>query len=288
MFSKIFFIILYLFDIIISYAITNDYTVSAVTSVVIPLILFVWQKLTLFRSGAMPITKCRTYDAKLLRSAYREVEMRAKSCGYKIWRSAKLYISNEDTHNAYNCGRAIVVNRPLLYGPELNAVIAHELNHFRCGDSYFSMLLGLNFFIFGISLSFFTGLYLLLIIFLFVLVISIFTKSSGWFGMILAKLLIPVKRGLCNLIVTLLLAVEMAVSRSAEYASDAFATDTGYGEELIDFLSMDMSLRKPLTFTERLLSSHPSDQRRCARIERRIAKIYMNEKDRSENRFYIE
>lgn len=237
MFSKLFFVILYLFDIIIAYAITNDYIVSAVTAVVIPLILFVWQKLTLFRSGAMPITKCRTYDAKLLRSAYREVEMRAKSCGYKIWRSAKLYISNEDTHNAYNCGRAIVVNRPLLYGPELNAVIAHELNHFR---------------------------------------------------MILAKLLIPVKRGLCNLIVTLLLAVEMAVSRSTEYASDAFATDTGYGEELIDFLSMDMLLRKPLTFTERLLSSHPSDQRRCARIERRIAKIYMNEKDRSEKRFYIE
>lgn len=274
MLSRISFAGLYLIDVLLAYMLTEDYIVAAVTAAVIPAILFIWQKITLFKSGATHITKCRRADAEHLEAAYREVEERAKSCGYEIKKSAKLYISDEDTHNAYNCGRAIVVNRPVLYGPELRAILAHELNHYRCGHSYFSMLLGANFFITGISLSLFTGLYLLFIIIFFVVILSIFTKNSGWFGLILAKLLIPLKRGVCNLIVTLLLAIEMAISRSEEYASDAFAVDTGYAEELINFLSMDTSLRKPLTFTERLLSSHPSDQRRCAKIEQRLEKIY--------------
>lgn len=274
MLSRISFAGLYLIDVLLAYMLTEDYIVAAVTAAVIPVILFIWQKVTLFKSGATHITKCRKADADLLEAAYREVEERAKSCGYKIKNSAKLYIADEDTHNAFNCGKAIVVNRPILYGPELRAVLAHELNHYRCGHSYFSMLLGANFFITGISLSLFTGLYLLFIIIFFVAILGIFTKNSGWFGLILAKLLIPLKRGVCNLIVTLLLAVEMAISRSEEYASDAFAVDAGYGEDLISFLSMDTSLRKPLTFTERLLSSHPSDQRRCARIEQRLEKIY--------------
>lgn len=274
MLSRISFAGLYLIDVLLAYILTEDYTVAAITTAVIPVILFIWQKVTLFKSGATPIKKCMRTDAELLESAYREVEERAKTCGYKIKRSAKLYIADEDTHNAYNCGQAIVINRPVLYGPELRPVLAHELNHYRCGHSYFSMLLGANFFITGISLSLFTGLYLLFIIIFFVAILGIFTKNSGWFGLILAKLLIPLKRGICNLIVTMLLAIEMAISRSEEYASDAFAVDTGYGQDLIDFLSMDTSLRKPLTFTERLLSSHPSDQRRCAKIEQRLEKIY--------------
>lgn len=274
MLSYISFIGLYLIDVLLAYMLTEDYTVAAITAAVIPVVLFIWQKFTLFKSGATPINKCMRADAELLEQAYHEVEDRAKSCGYKIKRSAKLYISDEDTHNAYNCGKAIVINRPVLYGPELHPVLAHELNHYRCGHSYFSMLLGANFFITGISLSLLTGLYLLFIIIFFVAILGIFTKNSGWFGLILAKLLIPLKRGICNLIVTMLLAIETAISRSEEYASDAFAVDTGYGQDLIDFLSMDTSLRKPLTFTERLLSSHPSDQRRCAKIEQRLEKIY--------------
>lgn len=274
MLSRISFAGLYLIDILLAYVLTEDYIVTAVTAAVIPVILFIWQKVTLFKSGATHISKCRRGDAELLYAAYHEVEERAKTCGYKIKRSAKLYISDEDTHNAYNCGNAIVVNRPVLYEPELRAVLAHELNHYRCGHSYFSMLLGANFFITGISLSTLTGLYLLLIIIFIVAILSLFTKSSGWFGLILSKLLFPLKRGLCNLIVTMLLAIEMAISRGEEYASDDFAVDTGYGEDLISFLSMDTSLRKPLTFTERLLSNHPSDLRRCARIEQRLEKIY--------------
>lgn len=274
MISRISFAGLYLFNVLLTYMLTGNYIAAVISAAVIPVILFIWQKVTLFKSGATHITKCRRSDAELLYSAYHEVEERAKSCGYKIRKSAKLYISDEDTHNAYNCGNAIVVNRPVLYGPELRAVLAHELNHYRCGHSYFSMLLGANFFIAGISLSLFSGLYLLLIIIFIVAILGIFTKNSGWFGLILAKLLIPLKRGFCNLIVTMLLAIEMGISRNEEYASDAFVVDTGYGEDLINFLSMDTSLRKPLTFTERLLSSHPSDLRRCAKIEHRLEKIY--------------
>lgn len=281
MLSRISFAGLYLIDVLLAYML-EDYIVAAVTAALIPVILFIWQKVTLFKSGATHITKCRRADGELLEAAYREVEERAKSCGYKIKKSAKLYISDEDTHNAFNCGKAIVINRPILYGPELRAVLAHELNHYRCGHSFFSMLLGANFFIAGISLSLFTGLYLLFIIIFFVAILGIFTKNSGWFGLILAKLLIPLKRGICNLIVTLLLAIEMAISRSEEYASDAFVVDAGYGEDLINFLSMDTSLRKPLTFTERLLSSHPSDQRRCAKIEQRLEKIYAESNGSSE------
>lgn len=266
-FSRIAFMVMYAADIILVYMLMNDYIAAVVVAVAIPIIIFIWQKVTLFRTGAMHISKCRSADAVRLQSAYDEVEARAKACGYKFNRKPKLYVSDEDTHNAYNCGDAIVVNRPVLYGQELAAVLSHEVNHWRCGHSYLSMLLGLNIFAFGIALSLFTGLWLLFSIIFIVAIIGLISKNSSWFGLILAKLLIPLQKGGCNLIVTILLAIEMAISRKAEYNSDEFAAYCGYGDELILFLSTDKSLRKPLTFTERLLSTHPSDERRIAKIE---------------------
>lgn len=266
-FSRIAFMVMYAADIILVYMLMNDYIAAVVVAVAIPIIIFIWQKVTLFRTGAMHISKCRSADAVRLQSAYDEVEARAKACGYKFNRKPKLYVSDEDTRNAYNCGDAIVVNRPVLYGQELAAVLSHEVNHWRCGHSYLSMLLGLNIFAFGIALSLFTGLWLLFSIIFIVAIIGLISKNSSWFGLILAKLLIPLQKGGCNLIVTILLAIEMAISRKAEYNSDEFAAYCGYGDELILFLSTDKSLRKPLTFTERLLSTHPSDERRIAKIE---------------------
>ena len=97
MLSRISFAGLYLIDVLLAYMFTEDYIVTAVTAAVIPVILFIWQKVTLFKSGATHISKCRRGDAELLYAAYHEVEERAKTCGYKIKRSAKLYISDEDT-----------------------------------------------------------------------------------------------------------------------------------------------------------------------------------------------
>ena len=265
----------------------NDYIAAVVVAVAIPIIIFIWQKVTLFRTGAMHISKCRSADAVRLQSAYDEVEARAKACGYKFNRKPKLYVSDEDTRNAYNCGDAIVVNRPVLYGQELAAVLSHEVNHWRCGHSYLSMLLGLNIFAFGIALSLFTGLWLLFSIIFIVAIIGLISKNSSWFGLILAKLLIPLQKGFCNLIVTILLAIEMAISRKAEYNSDEFAAYCGYGDELILFLSTDKSLRKPLTFTERLLSTHPSDERRIAKIEHLQDRIQYKT-DENPAKYYIE
>lgn len=285
--SRVAFMILYAADVILAYMLMNDYTAAVVVAVVIPVIIFIWQKVTLFRTGAMHISKCRNADAVRLQSTYNEVEMRAQKCGYKLNRKPKLYISDEDTCNAYNCGNAVVVNRPVLYGQELAAVLSHEVNHFRCGHSYLSMLLGLNIFAFGIALSIFTGLWLILSIIFIVAIIGLISKNSSWFSLILAKLMIPLQKGVCNLIVTMLLAIEMAISRKAEYNSDEFAAYCGYGSELILFLSTDKSLRKPLTFTERLLSTHPSDERRIAKLEHLQDKIQY-EADEDLARYYIE
>lgn len=286
-FSRIAFMVMYAADIILVYMLMNDYIAAVVAAVAIPIIIFIWQKVTLFRTGAMHISKCRSADAVRLQSAYDEVEARAKACGYKFNRKPKLYVSDEDTRNAYNCGYAIVVNRPVLYGQELAAVLSHEVNHWRCGHSYLSMLLGLNIFAFGIALSLFTGLWLLFSIIFIVAIIGLISKNSSWFGLILAKLLIPLQKGFCNLIVTILLAIEMAISRKAEYNSDEFAAYCGYGDELILFLSTDKSLRKPLTFTERLLSTHPSDERRIAKIEHLQDRIQYKT-DENPAKYYIE
>lgn len=237
-FSRIAFMVMYAADIILVYMLMNDYIAAVVVAVAIPIIIFIWQKVTLFRTGAMHISKCRSADAVRLQSAYDEVEARAKACGYKFNRKPNLYVSDEDTRNAYNCRDAIVVNRPVLYGQELAAVLSHEVNHWRCGHSYLSMLLGLNIFAFGIALSLFTGLWLLFSIIFIVAIIGLISKNSSWFGLILAKLLIPLQKGFCNLIVTILLAIEMAISRKVEYNSDEFAAYCGYGDELIDFVNM--------------------------------------------------
>lgn len=286
-FSRIAFMVMYAADIILVYMLMNDYIADVVVAVAIPIIIFIWQKVTLFRTGAMHISKCGSADAVRLQSAYDEVETRAKACGYKFNRKPKLYVSDEDTRNAYNCGDAIVVNRPVLYGQELAAVLSHEVNHWRCGHSYLSMLLGLNIFAFGIALSLFTGLWLLFSIIFIVAIIGLISKNSSWFGLILAKLLIPLQKGFCNLIVTILLAIEMAISRKAEYNSDEFAAYCGYGDELILFLSTDKSLRKPLTFTERLLSTHPSDERRISKIEHLQDRIQYKT-DENPAKYYIE
>lgn len=286
-FSRIAFMVMYAADIILVYMLMNDYIAAVVVAVAIPIIIFIWQKVTLFRTGAMHISKCGSADAVRLQSAYDEVETRAKACGYKFNRKPKLYVSDEDTRNAYNCGDAIVVNRPVLYGQELATVLSHEVNHWRCGHSYLSMLLGLNIFAFGIALSLFTGLWLLFSIIFIVAIIGLISKNSSWFGLILAKLLIPLQKGFCNLIVTILLAIEMAISRKAEYNSDEFAAYCGYGDELILFLSTDKSLRKPLTFTERLLSTHPSDERRIAKIEHLQDRIQYKT-DENPAKYYIE
>lgn len=286
-FSRIAFMVMYAADIILAYMLMNNYIAAIVAAVAIPIIIFIWQKVTLFRIGAMHISKCGSADAVRLQSAYDEVEARAKACGYKFNRKPKLYVSDEDTCNAYNCGDAIVVNRPVLYGQELAAVLSHEVNHWRCGHSYLSMLLGPNIFAFGIALSLFTGLWLLLSIIFIVAIIGLISKNSSWFGLILAKLLIPLQKGGCNLIVTILLAIEMAISRKAEYNSDEFAAYCGYGDELILFLSTDKSLRKSLTFTERLLSTHPSDECRIAKIEHLQDRIQYKT-DENPAKYYIE
>lgn len=59
MLSRISFAGLYLIDILLAYVLTEDYIVTAVTAAVIPVILFIWQKVTLFKSGATHISKCR-------------------------------------------------------------------------------------------------------------------------------------------------------------------------------------------------------------------------------------
>lgn len=285
--SRVVFMILYAADVILAYMLMNDYIAAAVVAVTIPLIIFIWQKVTLFRSGAMHISKCRSADAVRLQSAYDEIEVHAKACGYKLNRMPKLYISDENTRNAYNCGNAIVVNRPILNGQELTAVLSHEVNHWRCGHSYLSMLLGINIFTFGIVLSLITGLWLIISIIFIIAIIGLISKNSSWFSLILAKLLLPIQKGFCNLIVTILLAIEMAISRKAEYNSDEFAAYCGYGDELILFLSTDKSLRKPLTFTERLLSTHPSDERRIAKIEHLQDRIQYKT-DENPAKYYIE
>lgn len=286
-FSRIAFMILYAADVILAYMLMNNYIATAVVAAAIPVIILIWQKVTLFRTGAMHISKCRSADAVRLQSAYNEVEARAKACGYKLNRMPKLYISDEDTRNAYNCRNAIVVNRPVLNGQELAAVLSHEVNHWRCGDSYLSMLLGLNIFVFGIALSLFTGLWLIISIIFIIAIVGLISKNSSWFGLIFAKLLVPLQKGFCNLAVTMLLAIEMAISRKAEYNSDKFAAYCGYGDELILFLSTDKSLRKPLTFTECLLSTHPSDERRIAKIEHLQDKIQYKT-DENPAKYYIE
>lgn len=86
---------------------------------------------------------------------------------------------------------------------------------------------------------------------------------------------------------TILLAIEMAISRKAEYNSDEFAAYCGYGDELILFLSTDKSLRKSLTFTERLLSTHPSDECRIAKIEHLQDRIQYKT-DENPAKYYIE
>lgn len=277
-FSRIASTILYILDIVTGCVIFGSILGGVITAIVIPLTMLIQIRLTLYTSGAERLVNYPTMEANRVYASYKLVEARAISSGFKF-KEPTLYICPDETYNAYSCGNAIVIHEPLVYDVSLEGVIAHEFSHYLDRDSIFFGLLNLNILAISLVVMLLSQLYVVCVVILVTLTFCIvFDGGVGYvLGTFIGRIIQKLATVLCNLFVMVSQAVSSLFSRWIEYKSDRTATDLGYGNELIAFLESNPSNRKPLSLEERLLSTHPPDKKRVARIELRLQEILAEE-----------
>lgn len=272
--SKVLFLILYFIDIYMGYQIFG-FRGALITGVAIVIAMFGWMRITLYQTGALHIEDCSPGERNRLDSALQEIYYRAESCGYKL-RKCQFYVSGEHTMNAYNCLNKIVINRPVLQSAELEGIITHELGHLNNWDSYFSMLLSLNIMAISVLIMVSFALYFLVVA---IIVIVLAFLSKNFLGFLICKKILEwtrlFNRVACNIIITVIRIFQMTLLRQNEYKADRFAVRLGYGQDLKSFLGnyTGIETRNTKTFLEMLLSTHPSDYKRIAAIQKEEEKI---------------
>ena len=266
--SRIGFVILAAGDLIFAYAATGTLLAIPVTAV---LLLIGIAILALLNLQARPLSQCRSMDANRLLRNFAIVKQKLQNSGGHC-PNVKLYISRSPSRNAFSLGNHIIFTEGMMQESDmvLQAVIVHELGHTLHYDSYFSSLLQCNLFCF-------TGLFLLsqfgVLLFVGVLLFFVFCIAFGGFAaMAITGLFTKIVRGFCNLFLKLAIMLHNLFAallfRQQEYAADALTVPLGCSTAMKYFLE-DLEQSEPvqLNFTEQLLSDHPSNYARIAKLE---------------------
>lgn len=269
--SRIGFVILAAGDLIFAYAATGTLLAIPVTAVLLLIGIAILFFLALLNLQARPLSQCRSMDANRLLRNFAIVKQKLQNSGGHC-PNVKLYISRSPSRNAFSLGNHIIFTEGMMQESDmvLQAVIVHELGHTLHYDSYFSSLLQCNLFCF-------TGLFLLsqfgVLLFVGVLLFFVFCIAFGGFAaMAITGLFTKIVRGFCNLFLKLAIMLHNLFAallfRQQEYAADALTVPLGCSTAMKYFLE-DLEQSEPvqLNFTEQLLSDHPSNYARIAKLE---------------------
>lgn len=266
--SNVIFIILYALDIIAG-AFIAGHMGAVVVAAALPVCIFIQIKLTLFKADVVRLENLNSHDRNRLSLAFENVLRKGESLGY-TFKNPRIYLSEEESLNGFSCGNAIVINRGLLNSGCLEAVIAHEVKHFRFHDSITSCLICNTITVLFILIMFMTSIYILLIVLMAGLLAAFI--GNGMTGIITGSVISRILGKIKNLFMRVSLfcmnAFQMVLSRQTEFKADEFAVRLGYGEQLKQFLRLTYNNRKNMSLTEQLLSSHPSDSKRIANIQK--------------------
>lgn len=266
--SNIILVLIYVLDMGVGFAVAGS-PGAIIVAVGMPLAIWIQQKIYIFASGAVELDSLPEAERFLLANTFETVLEAAECVGYNM-KNPRIFLSSEDTMNAFNCGNCIVVNKPLLISGSLEGIIAHEVKHFHFHDSYTSCLISntITLFFIGLMIILGAGVFLI-VLFTFLVIALVFGSTAGAIvGGVVGKLLNFIKEIFLKVNLFLARSIEMALSRFTEYKADEFAVITGFGSQLKHFLEMNRSNDNTLSVTEQLLSTHPSDGKRIARIER--------------------
>lgn len=260
-------------DFLAIYALFSNPAIASVVTVVIALYVWLGGYLALFKEGAACSDKLPTYERSRLESAKSQLSEDVKHTSSVDISSLKLYLVHGDADmqaTAYgaNC---VSVSQGTFDNTDpitLNGVIGHEISHILNFDPEFSRAVFSTILLICGAISVVSFTFIVIVFFVF-LVCSFF---RSWFGVMAYRGTTKVIGGIFSLfqksIVVLYRAVASCLSRAAEYRSDLYSAQLGYGLQLAHFLSYAaLESRRQLTLTEALYRTHPATPKRVARLE---------------------
>ncbi len=259
------------------YTLSSDLAIALIVTAVIALYVCLGGYISLFREGAVRSDKLPSYERSLLENAKTQLVEDVKSISSKNISGLKFYLircDDEMQATAYgaNC---VSVSQGILDNADpmtLNSVLAHEISHTLNGDSEFSRAVFATILMICGAISI-VSFALVAAIFLIFLVCSFF---RSFLGVMAFKGTTKAVNGVFRLfqksIVFIYRAVAGCVSRAAEYRSDMYSAQLGYGLQLAHFLSYAApESHRQLTLTEALYRTHPATSKRIARLENYIS-----------------
>lgn len=255
------------------YALFNDPSIAGVVMGIVSLYVWLGGYLSLFKEGAVRANKLPNYERTRLENAKSQLVGEVKDISTADISNIKLYLIPGDSEmqaTAYgaNC---VSVSRGAFDNTDpltLNAVLGHEISHTLNLDAEFSRAVFSAILLLCGVLSVMSFAFMA-VIFLVFLVCSFF---RSWLGVVAFRGTTKAVGGIFSLfqkgIIVSYRAVASGLSRAAEYRSDLYSAQLGYGLQLANFLSYSaIESNRQLTLTEALYRTHPPTPKRVARLE---------------------
>lgn len=223
----------------------------------------------------------RAEDINRLVPIFQEVYGKARQKDPSLNPNIQLYITEDDSPNAFATGRKTVcVTRGLMNMPDeqIRATLGHEFGHLAHKDTDLILLISVgNLFVnmlvtfFNIGLWFFDIFTTIMCLFMGGedgFITHIFMLISRFFAVITVNLLLRIWTGLGTLLV-------MKSSRGNEFEADEFAFQLGYGDQLCALLDYFSTHEQKVSgLFAALVSSHPDSHDRIARLQQLGAGYY--------------
>lgn len=258
------------------YSLIKDFSIASIAVGFLTLYVLFGGYLTLLKEGAVSSKKLPTYQRNRLEAAKAQLAADVKSASGANISGMKLYlVPGDDEMNATAYGsNCISITSGAFNNADpitINAVLAHEVSHILNCDPEFNraVFCSVTLLIAAISIISFATMVLIFLVFL------LFSCFRSWLGFMAFRGTTKAVGGIFGLlqrgIVTIYRSLLSLASRHAEYRSDKYSCELGYGLQLSHFLALaEPANQRQLTLTEAMYRSHPPTEKRIARLERQL------------------
>lgn len=251
---------------------------TMVAFVVGAIALYVWLGgyLALFKEGAVRYNKLPFYERNRLKAAKEQLVEDVRRVSSVDISGLKIYLipgDNDMQATAYGANCVSVAKGTLDNADvvTLNAVLGHEISHIlRCDPEFNRAVFASVILLIG-AISVVSAVFVVLVLVVFLA----FTRLRSWLSVMAFRGTTKMTGGFFRLIqcgiVVVYRTMMGAVSRHAEFQSDAYSYELGYGVQLAHFLEIAApDIHQEMTITEALYRSHPPTQQRIAHLERML------------------
>lgn len=268
--------VIFAFDFIALYTLTDDVTIATVIIGVIALYVWLGGYISLLKEGAVSSEKLPLHEKIRLDAARRQLAEDVKDVSQTNIARIKIYLlpDNNDMNATAYGANCVSVTRGTFNNADpvtLVAILCHEVSHILHYDAECNRAVFASVTLLLAAFSIMSAT-VLIVIFLLFLILNCF---RSWLGVLAFKGTAKITGGFFSLlqrgIVAIYRSILGLVSRHAEYRCDRYSCSLGYGIQLAHFLSIAApSSQRQWTLTEALYRSHPPTERRIARLEEQL------------------